>query len=171
MQLIKTDDYLLFVDKEAKLEKGDYHLEKGLIINKFPDYLTDLDECDKILAYYPLTPQSKSLELPLLPNPYQFSLEDIKNTFNAAREKFTDYQGNVYDSAEDYINELTINLYIQRLPKEFSSTYELVGQCNCECHVPGNWVMHVMPCCEPKRIMKIIKNSENKDELVGTYKY
>lgn len=36
-------------DKSIKLVRGDWHIEKELIINQFPDYLTDLDDCKKIL--------------------------------------------------------------------------------------------------------------------------
>jgi len=47
---IHTEKGKILVDGSAKLITGDWHIEKGLIINQFPDYLTDLDECEKIIA-------------------------------------------------------------------------------------------------------------------------
>jgi len=46
------NDKSVLVDESdtTKLIKGDWHIEKGHIINQFPDYLTDLDECKKIVA-------------------------------------------------------------------------------------------------------------------------
>jgi hypothetical protein len=41
------------VVKDVKLYIGKWHLEKGLIINKFPTYLTDLSECKIIIAASP----------------------------------------------------------------------------------------------------------------------
>ena len=35
--------------KDVKPHKGKWQLEKGLILNKFPDYLTDLSECKLII--------------------------------------------------------------------------------------------------------------------------
>lgn len=50
---------------------GKYHLEKSNIINQFPDYLTDLDECKIIIAStFPLG------DLP------QFIVEEDFNTLN-----------------------------------------------------------------------------------------
>jgi len=35
--------------KDVRPHKGKWQLEKGLILNKFPDYLTDLSECKLII--------------------------------------------------------------------------------------------------------------------------
>jgi adenylate cyclase len=48
----------VWVDKGTQIKdvrpfKGKWHLEKGLIINKFPDYLTDLSDCKLIIAASP----------------------------------------------------------------------------------------------------------------------
>jgi len=57
LPLVETDQYWLAVSdeeiKDIKKYKGRYHLEKGSIINIFPDYLTDLSECKLIIAYRP----------------------------------------------------------------------------------------------------------------------
>jgi hypothetical protein len=52
MQRLKFEllnGYGVLVDEKAKIKEGDWILEKGLIINQFPNYLTDLSECNKIL--------------------------------------------------------------------------------------------------------------------------
>ena len=69
-ETIKTDNYILVVDdseiKDVRPYKGKWHLEKGYILNKFPDYLTDLSECKLVIAHLPLN-DSPSLEgVPLL---------------------------------------------------------------------------------------------------------
>ena len=48
----------IWVDKDTQIGDvrpyvGKWHLEKGYIINKFPDYLTDLSECELIVAASP----------------------------------------------------------------------------------------------------------------------
>lgn len=54
---IKPNQFVL-VDKDTRITdvrpfKDKWHLEKGLIINKFPTYLTDLSECQLIIAASP----------------------------------------------------------------------------------------------------------------------
>ena len=89
--IVYTKDYLLLIDEEAEIKKGDYLLEKESIINIFPDYLTDIDECDKIIAYYPLTKEVKELELglPLLP-PFkgEADIEELADSY-VLKEYFT----------------------------------------------------------------------------------
>jgi hypothetical protein len=76
-EIIYTDDYALIVSdehiKDVRPHKGKYHLEDGLIINKFPDYLTDLGACKLIIAHRPLTDAPILEGVPLLP---EFSQED-----------------------------------------------------------------------------------------------
>jgi hypothetical protein len=58
-EIIYTEDYAIIVSdekiKDVRPYKGKYHLEKGYIINQFPDYLTDLSDCKLIIAHKPLT--------------------------------------------------------------------------------------------------------------------
>jgi hypothetical protein len=58
-EIIYTENYALIVSdeeiKDVRPYKGKYHLEKGYIINKFPNYLTDLSDCKLIIAHRPLT--------------------------------------------------------------------------------------------------------------------
>ena len=76
-EIIYTDDYALIVSdehiKDVRPHKGKYHLEDGLTINKFPDYLTDLGACKLIIAHRPLTDAPILEGVPLLPG---FSQED-----------------------------------------------------------------------------------------------
>lgn len=51
--LIMLDNPILVSDEKIKDVRpyiGKYHYEKGLVINKFPTYLTDLSECKLIIA-------------------------------------------------------------------------------------------------------------------------
>ena len=58
-EIIYTNDYALIVSdeqiKDVRPYKGKFHLEKGYIINQFPNYLTDLSDCKLIIAHKPLT--------------------------------------------------------------------------------------------------------------------
>ena len=71
-KIIETEDYILTLSdeeiKDVRQYKGKYHIEKGSILNIFPDYLTDLSECKLIIAYQPKG-NAPELVLPLLP-PY-----------------------------------------------------------------------------------------------------
>jgi hypothetical protein len=57
-EIIYTENYELILSdeeiKDVRPYKGKYHLEKGCIINQFPDYLTDLSDCKLIIAHRPL---------------------------------------------------------------------------------------------------------------------
>ena len=70
-EIIYTDDYALIVSDEhitdVRPHRGKYHLEDGLTINKFPDYLTDLGACKLIIAHRPLTDAPILKGVPLLP--------------------------------------------------------------------------------------------------------
>ena len=76
-EIVYTDDYALIVSDEQIEDVrpfiGRYHLEKGLIINQFPTYLTDLSECKLIIAHRPLTDAPILEGVPLLP---EFKKED-----------------------------------------------------------------------------------------------
>jgi len=69
IKIIETVGYTLAVSTEnitsAIKYKGRYHVEKGMIINVFPDYLCDLSDCRLILAHKPKG-KSPKLDLPLL---------------------------------------------------------------------------------------------------------
>lgn len=187
MKLIQTKDYLLLIDEEAEIKKGDYILEKESIINIFPDYLTDLNECSKIIAYHSLTKEAKELDLPLLPpfenevninklaethafNWYekedreigkqsfiegykvaqskQFSLEDMEKAFEYGKSL------EPFDCFEDFIQSLST----QQLPSEFIPEIRIINQ---------DYRFNE----GQREELKTITNQENKEVLVGTYKY
>jgi hypothetical protein len=79
-EIIYTDDYALIVSnqqiKDVRPFMGQYHLEDGLTINKFPNYLTDLGACKLIIAHRPLTDAPILKGVPLLP---EFSEDDVLN--------------------------------------------------------------------------------------------
>ena len=80
-KIIYTEDYALILSDEQIEDVrpfiGRYHLEKGLIINQFPTYLTDLSECKLIIAHRPLTDAPILKGVPLLP---EFEDDDFLNT-------------------------------------------------------------------------------------------
>jgi len=72
LRIVYTEDYALAISDDSIVDVrphiGKYHLEKEYIINRFPDYLTDLWECSLIIAHLPLTEHASQLEnVPLLP--------------------------------------------------------------------------------------------------------
>jgi hypothetical protein len=80
-EIIYTDDYALIVSdehiKDVRPFMGQYHLEGGLTINKFPNYLTDLGACKLIIAHRPLTNVPILEGVALLP---EFEDDDFLNT-------------------------------------------------------------------------------------------
>lgn len=76
-KLIKTTDYLLLIDEEAEIKKGDYRImidKTSILYGQFEKHIGN-HECNeqwcKIIAYYPLTRETEELDLPLLPNPFE----------------------------------------------------------------------------------------------------
>ena len=86
-EIIYTDDYALIVSdeeiKDVRPLMGKYHLEKGFIINQFPDYFTDLSECKLIIAHRPLTDAHILKGVPLL---HEFSQDN--DVEDLAKDKF-----------------------------------------------------------------------------------
>lgn len=97
MKLIQTQEYLLLIDEEAEIKRGDYLLEKESIINVFPDYLTDLEECKKIIAYRKLNEEAKELDLPKLP-PFEVNIEKLACEKYSIKEGLNDYDERYYNS-------------------------------------------------------------------------
>lgn len=88
----------------------------------------------------------------------QFSLEDIKEAFNAAREKYTGYRGNVYDSADEYVDELLYNqsLSTQQLPKEFIPEY--IEEYACFAETQRDRCFRGSCNCPKENKLKIVNN-------------
>ena len=103
-KLIQIKDYLLLIDEEAEIQKGDLMYDNHLVglcnctkvVNKLPySYTSSFLNVDKVIAYYPLTKEAKELDLPLLP-----SFEVTKSIEHLAEEK-TDEECQI-DSSLDY---------------------------------------------------------------------
>jgi hypothetical protein len=69
-----TEHYALIVSdehiKDVRPFIGQYHLEGGLTINKFPNYLTDLGACKLIIAHRPLKDAPVLKGVPLINETY-----------------------------------------------------------------------------------------------------
>lgn len=85
MKQIQTKDYLLLIDEEAEIKEKDYYSNtwgntEPLVcicdsIGESMDCNKLKKDCNKIIAYYPLTKEAKELDLPLLPNPFEDDIE------------------------------------------------------------------------------------------------
>jgi hypothetical protein len=85
-EITKADNYLLVVDNEYIKDIRPYidrwHLEKGIMLYKFPTYLTDLSECKLVLSHAPLNgaPYLDGVDvLPFMDNgeKHEYTEEDI----------------------------------------------------------------------------------------------
>lgn len=205
LKLKHTKQYLLLIDEKAKLKDGDFHLEDGFIINIFPDHLTDIGECKKILAYLPLNSEATELPLPLLPpiddvvqltkeysknksssdvfreahekdfiegykaaKAKQFTLDDVKKAIEMARETYWDIDNRGFSSNTEgdwsykYSEEEIIqSLSTQQSPSDFIPEYIKERKPNTDVNGDDAWI----------ESLKIITNSEGKQEIMGTYKY
>lgn len=103
----------------------------------------------------------------------QFSLEDMIKAFNTGKKHIYKCEANgkdkkcycrndndcnqrSYMTAEEYVQSLST----QQLPKEFEPLIEIY-----------DFDHGVGRSCIPRKILKTVANSENKEVLVGTYKY
>jgi len=195
-EIIYTDDYALIVSdehiKDVRPHKGKYHLEDGLTINKFPDYLTDLGACKLIIAHRPLTDAPILEGVPLLP---EFSQEDavvelalrtypfgnsernaLITGYNKAKEtyKYTEEDlRKAIDMAttrrhEDTVlffrsDEIIQSLQQPKRPKYFETV------CDCQECGANKTGLSLDMGCENK--IATITNSQGQTELVGSYIY
>jgi hypothetical protein len=192
-EIIYTDDYALIVSdeeiKDVRPFMGKYHLEKGFIINQFPDYFTDLSECKLIIAHRPLTDAHILEGVPLLP---EFGKEDdvvefafrtytfgnsernaLITGYNKAKEtyKFTeDDLMKVIEASRDirYVTyseeEIIQSIQQSKLPKYF--------ECKEQKDCPYDFTSRcTMDRCDCKTKLKITTNSQGQTELVGEYIY
>jgi hypothetical protein len=189
-KIIYTDNYALIVSdeeiKDVRPFMGKYHLEKGFIINQFPDYLTDLSECKLIIAHQPLKHDAPILEgVTLLP---EFGQEDdvaelafrtypfgnsernaLIAGYNKAKEtyKFTeDDLRKVIEASRDirYVtyseDEIIQSIQQPKLPQYFEC--EIEDTFLLKNRKGGNTIM-----AKPKTIT----NSQGQTVLVGEYIY
>lgn len=76
MKLLQTNTYLLLIDEEAEIQKGDLMYDNHLVglcnctkaVNKLPySYTSSFLNIDKVIAYYHISSEAKELDLPKLP--------------------------------------------------------------------------------------------------------
>ena len=92
-KLIQIKDYLLLIDEEAEIQKGD--LKICLNDNYISKYLskqniesdTKCSDCKKIIAYRKLNEKAKELDLPLLP-PFEEVNSALNNYISSYKSKF-----------------------------------------------------------------------------------
>lgn len=125
MKLIQTQDYLLLIDDKAEIKRGDYLLEKGSIINIFPDYLTDLDECAKIIAYRKLNEEAKELDLPELSPFEEINVEELACEKYKLKKGINDYDERYYNSHNVAKAEAFIEGYKAAQSKQLENFNEL----------------------------------------------
>jgi hypothetical protein len=190
-EIIYTDDYALIVSdegiKDVRPFMGKYHLEKGFIINQFPDYFTDLSECKLIIAHRPLTDEHILKGVPLLP---EFEDDDFLNTeiqvvgdnktmsvsnflkkYGKETYKYTENDlRKAMEASRDirYVtyseDEIIQSIQQPKLPQFFDCKeqkdcpYDFTSRCT-------------MDRCDCKTKLKTTTNSQGQTELVGDYIY
>lgn len=124
-KLIQTKDHLLLIDEEAEIKETDYvfDIPKNIffrvksfgqnggktLIEETLDYSTpyevSISNCKKCLAYYPLAKETKELNLPLLPNP--FEVTDIWKLGNhiSVTTIFEYEESQAWPNHKEYINK------------------------------------------------------------------
>jgi hypothetical protein len=195
-EIVYTDDYALIVSDEqiedVRPHKGKYHLEDGLTINKFPNYLTDLGACKLIIAHRPLTDAPILGGVPLLPElskeddvvelalrTYPFGNSErnaLITGYNKAKEtyKYTEEDlRKAIDMAttrrhEDTVlffrsDEIIQSLQQPKRPKYFETV------CDCQECGANKTDLSLDMGCENK--IATITNSQGQTELVGEYIY
>jgi len=94
-KLIQTKDYLLLIDEEAEIKEDDIVYRDTEIVFKITNELLSyykevipntVHKIYRCIAYYPLTEETKELDLPLLPNP--FECVDIKKLAHKHYKKY-----------------------------------------------------------------------------------
>jgi hypothetical protein len=201
-EIIYTEDYAIIVSdekiKDVRPYKGKYHIEKGYIINQFPNYLTDLSDCKLIIAHKPLTDAPILEGVPLLP-PFSRCQEDgAENAVMEFKQLYgslgaTDYELSAFSKGYNKAKE-TYKYTEEDLRKaiemaitskyeyklEFYNQNEIIQSLQqpkrpkyFECE------MELLPCNESFGLdygsfnleLKTITNSQNQTELIGTYYY
>lgn len=227
MKLVKTNSYLLLIDKEAEIKENTWYENNGALFlsdEKYDDgnnpsnsnpIVTNYNS--SVIAYYPLTKEAKELNLPLLPpfedinydeleikyyqeleekrlaainfkgqvagrhpdnlssreihvkvsgfiegykaaqqSDKQFSLEDMETLMEEALNWWGGGRDKDIRDSKEFFEKYIQSLFTQRMPKEFIPEYE-IG-------------VYPKTGKQAKRLKTII-NSEDKQVLVGNYKY
>lgn len=96
MKLVKTDEYLLLLDPQAKREDGKPYLYKDdlelrFFSRQYNQSAFVMQGNFPVIAHYPLQSDSTALDLPLLPNPFQeVNIESIVKRLHGTPEEHLD---------------------------------------------------------------------------------
>jgi hypothetical protein len=189
LEIIYTDDYALIVSdeeiKDVRPFMGKYHLEKGFILNQFPDYFTDLSECKLIIAHRPLTDAPVLEGVPLLP---KFSKKDdvekksrdfVKYVGGSQEQRLAFIDGyleakETYKYTEEDLRKallikhdgLSVDYVIQSFQQPKRPKYF-----ECEMEQLSSNESFGLDYGSSSLKPKTIANSQNQTELIGTYYY
>lgn len=162
-KLIKTEDYLLYVEKVNGFKNGEWNYEED---NHTPVYYFtyDLDQYpgNKIIAHLPLNKTAKVLPLPLLPEIIQthsYTLTDIREAFNAGYDFGVDgYRGKSTNppDEDDYIRQLTTPI----IPTHFEPNV-----------LTGYWANTIWVDYPEQDYTLEFVTKNGKIHLLGEYKY
>jgi hypothetical protein len=199
-EIVYTDKYALILSDEriedVRPHKGKFHLEQGLIINKFPTYLTDLTECKLIIAHLPLSDAPILEGVPLLPPLPQgddvdtdmFYHKQVMNPYPTDSQSFTSYEKGFvegYNKAKEKYKYTEEDLRVAIFTSALSPTDDLLKRCD---EIIERLQQPSRPThfeCEMVRLSsnesfgldygssnlkpKTITNSQGQVELVGKY--
>lgn len=187
LKLKHTKDYILLVDVKPTFIAGDYLLEKNNIINIFPNYLTDIQECDKIIGYLPKHSEAEELDLPLLPefsiNSMSVELSEYVNDKHTQEECIGFIDGyNVAQKKGIYTKEDMHKMYERgrndesdKIYKSFNETIEEIEENKL---LPREFIPEVLKDWnesdedyEYRIWFQTTSNTDGKTVLVGEYRY
>lgn len=104
MKILSNNIYLLLIDEEAKIKgtvclcynsiKNTWDEDIILYQGTMPDYHSI--GFQKILAYYPLTKEAKELDLPLLPNPFEDKFEELFDTVDNIKVRYSTEESDLW---------------------------------------------------------------------------
>lgn len=196
MELIKTSNYLLLINKEAEIKPDDYIIHdtvEGVVeANDEWHYRGEKDDYwNKVIAYRSLTKEAKELDLPLLPPFEEINIQKIAddwfekqglNIYNSYDKRPSFIEG--YKAAQsrqfsledmETLMEESISWFGGGRDKDISDSktfFEKYIQSLSTQQFPSGFI----PKYEAKTEFgpfkfKTITNSEGKDEIQGIYKY
>ncbi len=193
-EIIYAADYALIVSdeeiKDVRPYEGRYHLEKELIINKLPNYLTDLGECKLIIGHRPLKDAPILEGVPLLPEfedeadidicPYPEEKQnaiDWHNGYNKAKETYKYTEEDLRKAMRMYKGEFTKGIvYSQDSIIQSLNQSEPKLPVAIECEMKKDYLYnddgdkYGFPV-HPTNEVKTTTNSQGQIEIMGKYIY
>lgn len=196
MELFVTNHYLFLLDKDARINKGDYYLYRETDIFKCEmdvcyDTQKDVEYAKgmgwRILAYFPLKESVKSLDLTLLPDPFiiKDEIKDLAHNCDVEEQYLpksaTFYYGFLKGYKAAKAKQFSIEDMYRMLDvckdaaMEFKNTtlMELKGRDLVEellkPKLPDLFVPNLVFNDKGITVPQISLNSENREVMVGNY--